>query len=144
MSNMNNMSKNTNKYIKLHTYEGKLIYNDNAEYELLSPISKSTINLSELLNTICYSYNNNVEIRILKGCKILFNESGRLLNNINKENGLLSYHVNSEDFESVLFYNTDEYLDIEINSGFLDDLDRQKIENSESRQGDYIIDVRTK
>jgi len=130
--------------MKYYVFSGKLIYSDSAEYELLSPISKPTINLSKLLNTICYSYNNNVEIRILKGCKILFNESGRLLNIINKNNGLLSYHVNSEDFESILFYNTDEYLDIEINSGFLDDLDRQNIENSESRQGDYTIDVRTK
>ena len=140
---MINMSKNTNKYIKLHTYEGKLIYNDNAEYELLSPISKSTINLSELLNTICYSYNNYIKIKIFKGCKILFEESGKLIKNFDKHN-IFSFHVNSEDFESILFYNTDEYLDIEINSGFLDDLDRQKIENSESRQGDYIIDVRTK
>jgi len=133
------MSKN-----KSFSYSGKLNYNDNGEYELDSLNSKDcSINLSELLKMICYSYNNYIKIKIFKGCKILFEESGKLIKNFDKHN-IFSFHVNSEDFESVLFNNTNEYLDIEINSVYLDDLDRQKIENSESRQGDYIIDVRTK
>jgi len=119
------------------------LYNDNAEYELLSPISKPTINMTKLLFEICYSYNNYINIKVMKGCKTLFEEEGRLLK-LNDKNGLLSYHINSEDLESVLFFNTDEYLDIEINSGYLDDKDKIELENSESRQGDYTIDVRTK
>jgi len=135
------MSNNKNKSF---SYSGKLNYNDRGEYELDSLNPKyCSINLSELLKSICYSYNNYIEIKILKGCKILFEESGKLVKNFDKHN-IFSFHVNSEDFESVLFNNTNEFIDIEIVSGYLDDIDRQNIENSESRQGDYTIDVRTK
>jgi len=118
----------TNKTISknLHTYSGKLSYNEQANYIIISPTTKSTINISDILYNICYSSNNQIEIKIMKGCKILFNESGRLLNKIDKQNGLLSYHVNSEDLESVLFFNTEEYLDIELFSEFLDDIDRKQ------------------
>ena len=113
-----------------HTYTGKLIYDQNALYILYSPITKSTINISDILYNICYSSNNRVKIRILKGCKILFDESGRLVNEINVNNGLLNYYVNSEDLESIIFNNCDEYVDIEIYSEFLDDMGR--------KQGDMI------
>jgi len=122
----------TNKIISknLHSYSGKLSYNEQANYILYSPITKSTINISDILYNICYSSNNHIEIKIMKGCKILFNESGRLVNKIDKQNGLLSYHVNSEDLESVLFNNCDDFIDIEIYSGFLDDMSRkQGVEN---------------
>jgi len=113
----------TNKTISknLHAYSGKLSYNEQANYILYSPTTKLTTNISDILYNICYSSNNQIEIKIMKGCKILFNESGRLLNKINNKNGLLSYHVNSEDLESVLFFNTNEYLDIEISSVVLED-----------------------
>jgi len=114
----------------LHTYSGKLSYNQDANYQIQSPIS-STINISDILYNICYSSNNQIEIKIMKGCKILFNESGRLLNKIDDINGLLSYHVNSEDLESVIFNNCDDFVDIEICSEvLLDDID--------GRQGDNI------
>ena len=107
----------------LHTYSGKLSYNQDANYQIQSPIS-STINISDILYNICYSSNNQIEIKIMKGCKILFNESGRLLNKIDDINGLLSYHVNSEDLESVIFNNCDDFVDIEIYNVFLDDIDK--------------------
>ena len=122
---MNN--NKTNKNTKIYT--GKLFYNEQANYTLYFPTS-DTINISDILYNICYSSNNYIEIKIMKGCKILFNESGRLLNKIDDINGLLSYHVNSEDLESVLFFNTEEYLDIEIYSEVLDDINgRQGVEN---------------
>ena len=122
---MNN--NKTNKNTKIYT--GKLFYNEQANYTLYFPTS-DTINISDILYNICYSSNNYIEIKIMKGCKILFNESGRLLNKIDDKNGLLSYHVNSEDLESVLFFNTEEYLDIEIYSEVLDDINgRQGVEN---------------
>jgi len=125
---MNKTNKTINK--NLHTYSGKLSYNQDANYILYFPTTKLTINISDILYNICYSSNNQIEIKIMKGCKILFNESGRLLNKIDKQNGLLSYHVNSEDLESVLFFNTGEYLDIELFSRFLDDIDcRQGVDN---------------
>jgi len=122
---MNN--NKTNKNTKIYT--GKLFYNEQANYTLYFPTS-DTINISDILYNICYSSNNYIEIKIMKGCKILFNESGRLLNKIDDKNGLFSYHVNSEDLESVLFFNTEEYLDIEIYSEVLDDINgRQGVEN---------------
>ena len=113
------MNKTISK--NLYTYSGRLVYNQDGLYEIYSPTTKSTTNISDILYNICYSSNNQIEIKIMKGCKILFNESGRLLNKINNKNGLLSYHVNSEDLESVLFFNTNEYLDIEISSVVLED-----------------------
>ena len=122
---MNN--NKTNKNTKIYT--GKLFYNEQANYTLYFPTS-DTINISDILYNIWYSSNNYIEIKIMKGCKILFNESGRLLNKIDDKNGLFSYHVNSEDLESVLFFNTEEYLDIEIYSEVLDDINgRQGVEN---------------
>ena len=116
----------TNKTISknLHVYSGKLSYDQDANYILYSPTTKSTTNISDILYNICYSLNNQIDIKIMKGCKILFNESGRLLNKIDDNNGLLSYHVNSEDLESVLFYNCDDFVDIEIYNVFLDDIDK--------------------
>jgi len=123
------MNKTISK--NLHAYSGKLIYNDGNIYTLYSTTTKSTINISDILYNICYSSNNQIEIKIMKGCKILFNESGRLVNKIDKQNGLLSYHVNSEDLESVIFNNCDDFVDIEICSEvLLDDID--------GRQGDNI------
>jgi len=127
----------TNKIISknLHAYSGKLSYDQDANYIIYSPITKSTINISDILYNICYSSNNQIEIKIMKGCKILFNESGRLLNKINDKNGLLSYHVNSEDLESVIFNNCDDFVDIEIYSVFLDDIDCRRGDNDLDRLG---------
>jgi len=124
---MNNNKTNN----KTKIYTGKLSYNEQANYIIYSPTTKLTINISDILYNICYSSNNQIEIKIMKGCKILFNESGRLVNKIDKQNGLLSYHVNSEDLESVIFNNCDDFVDIEICSEvLLDDID--------GRQGDNI------
>ena len=133
---MNNNKTNKNNSTKIYT--GKLSYNEQANYILYSPTTKSTINISDILYNICYSSNNQIEIKIMKGCKILFNESGRLLNKIDKQNGLLSYHVNSEDLESVIFNNCDDFVDIEIYSEVLG------IDGIEIRQGDMCVDDRTK
>ena len=125
----------------LHTYSGKLSYNQDANYQIQSPIS-STTNISDILYNICYSSNNYIEIKIMKGCKILFNVSGRLLNKIDKQNGLLSYHVNSEDLESVIFNNCDDFVDIEISSGFLDEMDCRQGDNDLDRLG--VVTFETK
>jgi len=130
---MNNNKTNKNNSTKIYT--GKLSYNEQANYILYSPTTKSTINISDILYNICYSSNNQIEIKIMKGCKILFNESGRLLNKINDINGLLSYHVNSEDLESVIFNNCDDFVDIEIYSVFLDDIDCRRGDNDLDRLG---------
>ena len=129
---MNNNKTNN----KTKIYTGKLSYNEQANYIIYSPTTKLTINISDILYNICYSSNNQIEIKIMKGCKILFNESGRLVNKIDKQNGLLSYHVNSEDLESVIFNNCDDFIDIEIFSEILlDDIDGRQGDNDLDRLG---------
>jgi len=130
---MNNNKTNKNNSTKIYT--GKLSYNEQANYILYSPTTKSTINISDILYNICYSSNNQIEIKIMKGCKILFNESGRLLNKIDDKNGLLSYHINSEDLESVIFNNCDDFVDIELYSEVLNEIDGRQGDNDLDRLG---------
>ena len=101
-----------NKRQGSYTYDGKLIYNDNAEYEVLHHIGKT--NISKILNKIYQADDNYIEFRIIDGCKIVFAESGRLKRNINIENGLEGYFIDVYDLESALFNNTGQYLEIAI------------------------------
>lgn len=93
---------------------GKLIYNDNAEYEIHT--HRGIVhNLSTLLNRVLQFDNKYIEITIMNGCKILFNEQGNL--NIrpsldNNANGICGYHIDIYDLGTVLFNNT--FIDLEI------------------------------
>lgn len=93
------------------TYNGELAYNNNAEYELSTP--GGIVNISQLLDSIYYADNNHIEIKIMEGCKILFDESGFLLLKKDKSN-IYSYHVAGEPLEEKLFNNTDKILEITI------------------------------
>jgi len=115
------------------TYSGKLIYEkDNGDYEILipSPIRESRlINLSNTLFNLCCSTRNYIEIKIMNGCKIIFDYNGILDKIVDKENGLLSYNVGDKDLEKLLFYTVDEYIDIEIDCCFsIDDLKKLGVE----------------
>jgi len=115
------------------TYSGKLIYEkDNGDYEILipSPIRESRlINLSNTLFNLCYSTRNYIEIKIMNGCKIIFDYNGILDKVVDKENGLLSYNVGDKDLEKLLFYTVGEYIDIEIDCCFsIDDLKKLGVE----------------
>jgi len=116
------------------TYSGKLIYEkDNGDYEILthSPIDKTNrlINLSNTLFNLCYSTRNYIEIKIMNGCKIIFDYNGILDKIVDKENGLLSYNVGDKDLEKLLFYTVGEYIDIEIDCCFsIDDLKKLGVE----------------
>lgn len=104
------------------TFNGKLLYDQNANYILHSPTSD--INLSNILQkTFCY-YDNVINIEIRKGYKTLYAEEGHLINEVSKHN-ILTYHINGADLEEVLFNNVGEYLDIEIYSKRLVELVRQ-------------------
>jgi len=137
---INNQHKNkinlgTLKINNIISYSGKLIYNDSGEYILLSPTQ--TINITTILKkTYCW-HHNDINIRVLKGCKIFYQEEGHLLKKLDSKYGISSYHINGLDLENVLFNLVDDYIDIEIGSIAMD-------ENvglgAELRQGDMIID----
>jgi len=121
---INNQYKNNNnlgtlKINKIITYSGKLIYNDSGEYILLSPTQ--TINITTILKkTYCW-HHNDISIRVLKGCKIYFQEEGHLLKILDSKYGISSYHINGLDLENVLFNLVDDYIDIEIGSIAMDE-----------------------
>lgn len=113
---------------KLHTYNGKLIYNPIAEYELVYP--GGMVNISSLLSKVYYSpINNKIHIKIMNGSKTLFNEEGYLLMKKDMDD-IYSFHVNGNNLELVLFENTDKYIDVEI---FAEALDTERTQKHETR-----------
>jgi len=129
---MNNINNKTNN---IFIYSGKLTYNQDGDYILSSPIQ--TINISTILKKIYCWYSNQIDIRIMKGCKILYNEQdGRLLKKLDKY-GLDSYHVNGLDLEDVLFHSVGLDIDIEIYNSALDEIEGLEVV---VEQGDMIID----
>ena len=128
MSNQTNNNTNHKNYknnlgtLKIRniiTYSGKLIYNDSGDYILLSPTL--SVNISTILKkTICW-HHNDTNLRILKGCKIYYQEEGHLIKKLDDKYGISSYHINGLDLENVLFHLVGEYLDIEIGSIAMDE-----------------------
>lgn len=91
---------------------GLLIMNDNGEFELKS--DNSIINISKLLDEI---YNTNskpqVYIKIMKFGRLLFEEDGGLF--LRKDNQSVdSYFICGENLSKLLFYETDEELEVII------------------------------
>jgi hypothetical protein len=102
---------------QVHTYTGKLIYDDFGLYQLiLSPTN--IVNISSLLDLI-YHTDSYLELKIMSGSKTLFNEQGSLIIKKDTE-GIFGYHINGENLDKVLFYNTNNQLDIEIYSKALE------------------------
>lgn len=87
--------------MNINTYYGRLIYNDQGEYELHSPTG--IVNISHILKNIYFADNNYIKIKIMNGCKVLFNEEGNLYLKVIIKPKLASYHVNGNDLETVLF-----------------------------------------
>ena len=102
--------------------QGKLVYGDKAEY-LIYMNDDKVFNLSLLLDQIYYAPKTyHLHIKIMDGCKTLFNEDGGLyLAPIAK--GFYSYHICSNDLESCLFENTDKELTFLIESKTLNEAD---------------------
>jgi len=119
---MNKQNNNNN----LHVFSGKLIYDQDNNYILHSPTQVT--NITTILKKIYCWYSNEINIRILKGCKILFNEHGRLLTKLDSKYGISSYHVNGLDLECVMFFNVGEDLYIEISNSVLDEIEGLGVE----------------
>lgn len=100
------------KQKKTKTYNGKLIYSQDAQYILISPTA--TTNISKILDQICESkgLDNICTVKIMDCCKLLFEESGRLLKYKSYDSGVVDYHINGNCLGDLLFDSTD--LDLEI------------------------------
>jgi hypothetical protein len=112
------------------TFSGRLTYNLMADYELVSPTGCT--NLSQLLNKVYSSNSKYIEIKIMNGCKLLFDEQGNLIKK-NDKFGVESYFINGDCLDEKLFFNTDKDIDVEIyaddlaGNGDMDTYDTNKI-----------------
>lgn len=103
------MTKTKHNYI----FNGRLEFNQNAEYEVHDP-GGYIYNISKLLNKVYLADNNYIEFRIMDRCKIVFAELGRLKRNVNIENGLEGYFIDVYDLDSALFDNCSRLVEIAI------------------------------
>ncbi len=99
--------------IKSFSGAGILKYNDNADFELHID-SGQVVNITGILDE---AYAENIlvyakVVRVLEGV-ILFEEDGRLEKRFDSD-GILSYHICGLNLDHLLFYNTDDILDITI------------------------------
>ncbi len=98
----------------MFTMNGKLKYNDLGEYELCS--EDRVYNISKFLNDVYYSKPPyHIDVCILDGCKIIFNEDGVLYKRKDKH-GLYTYCVLGLDLEDVLFKNVNKFLEFTLYS----------------------------
>jgi len=101
------------KYKNSITHSGRLVYNQDANYELQSPTG--IVNISEILDRIHTSSNKYIEIKIMNCCKLIFEEKGNLMKYKSYDAGVVDYHINGNCLGDVLFFNTGEnFLDIAI------------------------------
>lgn len=77
--------------------QGELIYNESGEYII------NNFNLSSLFSRIYYAtISNYLNIKIMQGCKTLFNEDGNLYKK-KDDDGIYSYHLCGNNVELQLF-----------------------------------------
>lgn len=97
---------------KIQTINGILKYNDDGQYEIHN--SNRCFNLSQLLDKIYYSDTSNyINLCIMDGCKVLFNEDGNLYKNKDSD-GIYSYFILGNNLEKTLFDNTDKKLEFTL------------------------------
>lgn len=100
-------------------FYGVLSLTEDNEFILES--SDNTINLSRILDNIHKQDNKLVYIEIRRDGKILYEEDGGLFLR-EDDQGVLSYFVCGNNLSKLLFYETENILDIEIiwrgNKGF--------------------------
>ena len=98
-------------------YTGKLIYDDQGDYILQLDTEWGVFNISKILRFVYYHpKNNSMSVKIMKGTKTLFNEQGNLLLKKIIEPKLVSYHINGNDLETILFFNVGECLEVTIDA----------------------------
>lgn len=106
------------RFLKAYSGTGYLVYNDEAEFEIHRILNgaKKVDNITCILDeAYCPDIDSKVLVhtKIMKDGKLLFDEDGRLEKKIDKD-GILSYFICGNNLDYLLFYNTDEFLDISI------------------------------
>lgn len=99
-----------------YKFNGVLVYNDNAEYEIHSSDGKH--NLSNIFNKVYETLNQKISIIVNKinFDKSIFNIidlSGVIYEVIDKD-GLFSWHINGKCIDKVLFDNVGEEVEVVI------------------------------
>lgn len=107
---------------------GKLIYDDNAEYQLISPTG--TVNISTFLDKVYNSNNQYIKIKIMNCCKLIFEEQGKLLKKLDQF-GINCYHINSCNVDYTLFQEVDNDIEITIFAETIRQGDRYSYEQQE-------------
>ncbi len=99
--------------IKSFSGAGILKYNDNADFELHMDGGK-VVNITGILDE-AYGDNILVYAKIIKALesRIIFEEDGKLCKKLDSD-GVLSYHICGMNLDHLLFYNTDDIIDITI------------------------------
>lgn len=95
-------------------YQGKLVYNDQAEYVVVGDDGQQHC-VSKILDKIYYSdQDNSLEIEIYVAGKLKHSESG-ILNRIKNKHGFYSYHLGTlYDLDFILFKLVSRRVDILI------------------------------
>lgn len=99
--------------IKSFSGAGILKYNDIADFELHMDDGK-VVNITGILDE---AYGDNIlvyakVVRVLEGV-ILFEEDGKLCKKLDSD-GIMSYHICGMNLDHLLFYNTDDIIDITL------------------------------
>ncbi len=91
---------------------GKLVYNDDGKYELHT--AEGIFCLTDILTEAYYSdVSNRVNLRIMEGSKILFQEDSNIYRKTN-DYGIYSYYITGSDLETKLFDNTDKTVEVKL------------------------------
>lgn len=95
---------------------GRLVYNDFGEYEIHNEYYRNTFCLSKFLDAVYYSDKSNyLSFKIYKnGGKTLYNEKGNLYRRKEEDSEMYTYCQNGSELDKILFYNTNEIVDVEI------------------------------
>ena len=91
---------------------GKLIYNDEAQYELHTN-SGEIFNITKALDNVYYSDINACGVSIFYNGRKIIDRFGTLLRK-QYEDRLYDYHIDDIDVDNILFYLVDAVIDFEF------------------------------
>lgn len=98
-------------------FSGKLVYNNNAEYEIHSLESGEIHNISEIFKKNYEKMSPKINIKCCGLTYNIFNEKGILQKAVDF-NGLFDWHVNGVPIGKRLFFHVDELVNLTIEADF--------------------------
>lgn len=94
-----------------NTYFGKLVYNDDAEFEIHD--DTGIINITQLLDGIYKSENKLIFVEVMKANSLLFQEDGGVCIKPDEQN-VMCHYICGVNLDRIFWDNTDEYVEITI------------------------------